>query len=156
MKNYFVLSAILLLSFTGCTTTQVNTTDEMIRAVQPSIQPLVTALMRIGIDYGAKKSGADAAQIRADIQPIADKIYRGSTLAASAAGNLMTPASFCELMKVKDDNLTRVLQSLVPMYSDYYAEWKKDPTNVKIFAYSQCILDGLSLLSNSLDKATDQ
>lgn len=170
MKTLLFLVALCLpLLFTGCSTVktgtgtatgpstgQLQSADQLMQAVYPSVQPIVTALMRIGIDYGSKKSGADASKIKEQINPIADKVNRGCTLAASMAGNILTPTQFCELMKCNDDTVTRVLQSLVPMYSEYYTQWKADPTNVKIFAYAKCILDGLANFSDALTKATAQ
>ena len=154
-KCIFSLALALCLIWQGCATTeQIAAIDQTIQKIRPTVRPFVAALMQLGIEYGAKKSGTDIVKLNADINAIADKINRGSTLAASTAGNVMTPTQFCQLMKVEDDQVTDALQALVPIYTLYYNEWKKDPDNLKIFAYSQCVLDGLSLLSESLTEAT--
>ena len=129
----FTLALVPLLLFTGCVTTGTNASgpkksaQEIAQEIYERDGPLIQAgisLVVTGIEQFGTDNPQKLAQLQVDVADMCDKILRAVTIAESTTSGTVTPKQLCELLKVKEAYVARILQALVPIYSAEYAKIK--------------------------------
>lgn len=134
MKKYLfnIVLMALAFSFTGCATLNnpnLSAQEKAQRIYDQDSALIQTAvgLVTQGVQFSYERvDPAGWNDIKTDIISMTDKISRSVDAARAVAGGTITPAQLVGDLKVRDDNVTRVLQSFVPVYSQAYADLKNN------------------------------
>lgn len=131
LTNCLLLLALIpCLLFTGCVTTGTNTgpdAQDIAQQIYTDDGALIQAgigMLLTGYEQFVVKNPEERAQLQADIGSVCDKLDRAVTLALATTNGTVTPAQLMELLKVKEEYMNRLLQSLVPIYSAGYGRLK--------------------------------
>jgi len=102
----------------------------------------------------AEKNPAEAAQLKADINRVVEKVERGLTVAAASADGTLKPDDLADALKVKDESVRAFFDGVVLLYRDGYEKLEASGKVTQSLAWANLILNSLKVLANGLNQAT--